>query len=484
MADFRRRLPDWQQSADRHSQLTDPVITVRQLSRLDFTTRKPPTRIDHALVFATAQGGYETYLPPLRPTRSEAAGKRYTAVYEVDMGVHPVSAALALPSDNDAFEFGVAVELSWQVVDPARFVASGHRNVPGLLIGELQQAARPVARRFPIARSADAEQELLRTLTMGAPLGETAGLRVTWTVRLRRDDENIAHQQRLQAIDHAATEGVRTAQRGMELDVEQDRRSRQQDALQIERASQYGRQEQELALQQQQWQHERALQRGRQELELQQLETEKIKFYQWHLEQRGVQSWAMHLARHPEDTELVMNNMREDQLRFIQAQMDLVGQLLGGDHAEGYELEGPKQLALRAMSDILSQRLPGVSPPDSGGGPASPPSPPSPPSLDKSPASAGGTADAADTADRADTASQQRQRQEAAAPPAAPNSPGTLDGWQPPPGYGSTPVMPPPPPGPPPPPPAATGNEQPDGEGPNSQGPHSEGPTDEGPNPS
>ncbi|MEU1476896.1 hypothetical protein [Streptomyces sp. NPDC005760] len=353
------RQPEWQQPADRHTQIVDPVLTVRQLSRFEFSL-KSYVRIDHALVFATAKGGYEAYLPPRRPTRGDIAANHYTAVYEVDMGVHPHTSDLTLPSDNDAFEFTAVVDLSWQVLDPARFVASGHRDVPGLLLGELQQAARPVTRRFAIADSAAAEVELLERMKLLGPLGAPAGLQVTWTLRLRRDQANIEHELRKQAIDHSADEQIRAAQRGMQIDVEFDRRDRQQDKLQIERALQYGTHQQELLLQQQRWQHAQALLAGQQQLELQQLEAEKINFYAWHLQQGGVHQWALHLAQHPEDSRLVMSSMREDQLRMIQAQMDLVQQLLSGDAAENWELEGPKQLALRTVNDILTQRLPGV----------------------------------------------------------------------------------------------------------------------------
>ncbi|MEV6074176.1 hypothetical protein AB0L80_03525 [Streptomyces sp. NPDC052069] len=359
MTDFRRP-PEWEQAADRHTRLADPVLTVRQLSRFGFA-RKSLTRIDHALVFSTPDGSYDTFLPPVRPTRAEAAGKRYTAVYEVDMGVHPVHAELVLPSDNDAFEFGLSVELSWQVHDPALFVASGYRDVPRLLLGELEQAARPVTRRFPVDRSADAEQEMLRAVHAWGPLGTGAGLGTTWTARLRRDRENIGHQRRIQAIDHAATEQIHAERRGMEYDAELDRRTRTQDALQAGRAMEYGERHQELALQQQRWQHERALLAAADEVELQRAEAEKIDFYRTQLEQGGVRAWALHLSRHPEDSRTVLNGMREDQLRMIQAQMDLVRQLLGGDGAESYELEGPKKLALQAVHDILTQRLPGVS---------------------------------------------------------------------------------------------------------------------------
>ncbi|MGW4107196.1 hypothetical protein [Streptomyces sp. NPDC004976] len=353
------RPPEWQQPADRHTRLIDPVLTVRQLSRFEMSL-KHVVRIDHALVFSTPKGGYEAYPPPTRPNRAEIAARRYTAVYEVDMGVHPFTDTLALPSDNDAFLFTAEVDVSWQVLDPARFVSSGIRDVPALLIGELQQAARPVTRGFAVADSGAAETELLRAAQLVGPLGATAGLQVTWTLRMRRDQANIDHQQRLQAIDHSAAEQMRTAQQGMRVDVEMDHRHRQQDELQLERAMEYGRRQQELALQQQRWQHEQMMLEGRQALELQQIEAEKIKFYQWHLSQGGVHSWALHLAQHPEDSRLVMTSMREDQLRMIQAQMELVKELLGSEGAEKFELEGPKQLALRTVSDILNQRLPGV----------------------------------------------------------------------------------------------------------------------------
>ncbi|MGN7142290.1 hypothetical protein, partial [Streptomyces pseudogriseolus] len=379
------RPPEWQQPADRHTRLTDPVITVRQLSRFELSL-KHVVRIDHALVFSTPKGGYEAYPPPARPSRGEIAARRYTAVYEVDMGVHPFTETLTLPSDNDAFEFTAEVDLTWQVLDPARFVASGIRDVPALLIGELQQAARPVTRRFAVADSARAERELLDAVTVVGPLGAPAGLQVTWTLRLRRDQANIDHQQRLQAIDHSAAEQIRAAEEGMRVDRAMDDRHRQQDELQAARALEYGRQQQELAMQQHRWQHEQAMLQGQQMLELQQIEAKKIEFYQWHLSQGGVQSWALHLAQHPEDSHLVMTSMREDQLRMIQAQMELVKELLGGEGAEKFELEGPKQLALRTVSDILNQRLPGVpqnppllpSPDGSGADGAQPAPPPGP----------------------------------------------------------------------------------------------------------
>ncbi|WP_203349593.1 hypothetical protein [Streptomyces sp. S-9] len=464
------RPPEWQQPADRHTRLTDPVITVRQLSRFELSL-KHVVRIDHALVFSTPKGGYEAYPPPARPSRGEIAARRYTAVYEVDMGVHPFTETLTLPSDNDAFEFTAEVDLTWQVLDPARFVASGIRDVPALLIGELQQAARPVTRRFAVADSARAERELLDAVTVVGPLGAPAGLQVTWTLRLRRDQANIDHQQRLQAIDHSAAEQIRAAEEGMRVDRAMDDRHRQQDELQAARALEYGRQQQELAMQQHRWQHEQAMLQGQQMLELQQIEAKKIEFYQWHLSQGGVQSWALHLAQHPEDSHLVMTSMREDQLRMIEAQMELVKELLGGEGAEKFELEGPKQLALRTVSDILNQRLPGVpqnppllpSPDGSGADGAQPAPPPGPPGAPGAPGTSYAPPPPAAATPPAYAPSPYAPSPYPPpgpyAPPPGPYAPPPVPGappaaaapytpppappaWQPPPGYGTTPTAP------------------------------------------
>ncbi|MFI5865581.1 hypothetical protein [Streptomyces sp. NPDC051546] len=318
------RAPDWDQQAHRHTPLTDPVVTVRQIGHLGLH-RRPPTRIDHALVYTTAQGGYSTYLPPQRPRRIP---RRWTAVYEVDMGVHPVRTLMALPSYDDALEFDVTVELDWQVTDPAQFVRSGHRDVPRLLLGELEQVARPVTRRFPISDSAVAEAEVLAVVRQLKPLGEGAGLRTIWTIRLRRDGDNLAHARRLQAIEHDAAE----------RDLTQHRR----------------------------W-------------ELQQHDARMIEFYREYLARGGADAWALHLAQHPEDTAKALESLHQDERDRLRSQMALIRELLAKDGTEPFELAGPRQLAIDTVHQILSEYVPD----DPVHSPALTDPPPSPSSLVK-----------------------------------------------------------------------------------------------------
>ncbi|GAA0918152.1 hypothetical protein [Streptomyces thermoalcalitolerans] len=314
MADFRRQ-PEWQQQADRHSTLIDPVLTVRPISRFDYTARRPVTAIDHALVFATAGGTYDVYVPPHRPTRKDAATRRYVSVYEVDMGSHPVRLEVELPSDDDAFSFGAAVDLTWRVSDPEAFVRSGERDVPARLAREFQQIARPASRKFAIEDSPAAEAAVQQAVD-GSVFAAGTGLDVTCMVRLRLDDEAVAHRRRQRSLRYESEM----------LDPEHAFRMRQVQ-------QQY---ELQMLWQRQQYQ----------------LMAEKIRFYQYHLQYGGVGAWALHLAAHPEDTQLVINNIHQDQLAFIRTQLELIS----GDELEDYQkAESLKQIR-REIDDLIRRR--------------------------------------------------------------------------------------------------------------------------------
>ncbi|WP_405944041.1 PE-PGRS family protein [Streptomyces sp. NBC_01020] len=322
MADFRRQ-PEWQQNADRHSHLIDPVLTYRPISRFDYTARRTMTAIDHALVFTTAKGEYDAFLPPHRPTRSEAASRRYTSVYEVDTGSHSVQLEVQLPSDDDAFSFGVSADLTWRVADPVRFVTSGERDVPARLTRELQQLTRPVGRRYPIEDSAGAEaavQKELQTVDFAAGIG----IQVTCTVRMRQDEEAIAHRRRKRDLRYE----------NEMLAPEHEYRMR------------LAQQEHELQAMQLRNEHE--------------LMAKKIEFYQFHLQHGGVAAWALHLAQHPEDTQAATSGIRHDQLSLIQSQLELIG----GDALEDYQKAESAKYALRVVNDLIRQQVgPGMAPP-------------------------------------------------------------------------------------------------------------------------
>ncbi|MFF3616114.1 PE-PGRS family protein [Streptomyces sp. NPDC002580] len=344
MAEFRRQ-PEWQQNANRHTALIDPVLTVRPIARFDYTVRRAVTAIDHALVFVTAKGSYDVYMPPNRPSRADAATRRYTSVYEVDMGSHPVQLALEVPSDDDAFSFGATADLTWRVADPIAYVASGERDVPTRLTRELHQLARPVSRGFSIEDSPAAERAVQRAVEADG-FAAGIGLAVTCVVRLRLDDEAIAHRRRQRSLRYESDM----------LDPEHEFRLR-------------------LAHQQ----HELEVLRQRQDHHL---ITEKINFYQYHLQHGGVAAWALHLAQHPEDTRMVIGSIEKDQLSAIRGQL----QVIAGDTLEDFQKAESARSTLRAVDELIQQQTPsaqGALP--AGAAPGQPQTPPRPPYPGQSP---------------------------------------------------------------------------------------------------
>ncbi|MFE2303253.1 PE-PGRS family protein [Streptomyces sp. NPDC059445] len=348
MAEFRRQ-PEWQQDANRHTTLIDPVLTVRPIARFDYTVRRAVTAIDHALVFVTAKGTYDVYTPPHRPSRSDAATRRYTSVYEVDMGSHPVQLTLEMPSDDDAFSFGATADLTWRVADPIAYVASGERDVPTRLTRELHQLARPVSRAYSIEDSPAAERAVQRAVEDGG-FAAGIGLSVTCAVRLRLDDEAIAHRRRQRSLRYESDM----------LDPEHEYRLR---AI---------RQQHELELLRQQQDHH--------------LIAEKINFYQYHLQHGGVAAWALHLSQHPEDTKMVIGSIQKDQLSIIRGQL----QVLAGDSLEDFQKAESARSTLRAVDELIQQQAPpaprdGQGALPAGAMPGQPQTPPQPPYPGQSP---------------------------------------------------------------------------------------------------
>ncbi|MEU4213254.1 PE-PGRS family protein [Streptomyces sp. NPDC026206] len=343
--------PQWQQDANRHSQLVDPVVTIQELSRF-----KPlrATRIDYALVFTTAQGGLDTFLPPNRPSRTELATRRWTSVYEVDMGLHEAGAVLALPGSNDAFLFEVSMSCSWQVLTPAAFVAGGERNVPAMVQRLVDDAVRPVLRGYAMEDSAAAEREAQQALAAAGPLGAAAGLHIRCGIQIRRDEAALEHERELRDLQFAR----------QKLDPQHALLMREEE-LAAERALAQGQRQHRIELQNQNLGHERQLIRGRQELELQELEAKKIQYYAHYLERGGPAAMAFHLAQHPEDARLVMENLREDQSRTMQSQLQVALQAFGGGPGglEEHQLDELRRQTMNAARAVLSARLPS-SPPD------------------------------------------------------------------------------------------------------------------------
>ncbi|MEU6001164.1 hypothetical protein ABZ837_25450 [Streptomyces sp. NPDC047197] len=292
--------------SSRPTRLIDPVLAVRQLSRYEIPGRRYLGRADCALVVAGAGDSYETYLPPRRPTSLRGR----TAVYEVDLGVHPLRLCTRLPSDIDSFEFETTFDLTWQVTDPERFVISQERDIPALLNRVLHRLLRPVTRQFPISSSARAEVSVQQLLDASGDHAARQGLRLGGTARLRRDPDERAQQGRLRAAQYNAAAAL------AEHEVELVRLDQQQ-----------------------------------------QLKAQKIEFYRHHLARGGLDALLLHLAEHAQDTPLVVENLRADEKRTIENQLGLIDRVLPEGTLEKYQLEEPQRLVLALFRSVFTQAV-------------------------------------------------------------------------------------------------------------------------------
>lgn len=297
--------PDWLEEEALPSLSTpfpDPVLRVWQLPRLRLGGRRFVGRIDNALVFVTRKGSYETFLPPARPTTV----RRYVALYEVNTDPHSFQLREHLPSHVDSFEFEVVAEITWRVTDPARFVTSQERDVPGLLARELVPLMRAASRGHAITESSRAEQAVQQALNDAAPIGGDQGLRATVTVRLRLDSVERTHQERLRTARHEA------------------------EAASPEHAVSVQRQQQEARIR-----------------------AQKIKFYEDCLARGDTAALALHLTEHPDETRLVLQHLGEGRKELIETQRHLIERVLDKEGLESYQLEEPRQLTAQWMTTVL-----------------------------------------------------------------------------------------------------------------------------------
>ena len=336
-----RYAPEWDQHARRDTHIVDPVVSVRPLSRFEFTFRTPTRTVDYALVFSDGRGGCRVYYPPHRPTRHELAAGRYVSVHEVDTGLHHLDLELALPSDNNAFTFEATANLTWRVHAPEQVVLSGLRDVTALLRNRLGQLLGNVTRDFPI-NEVRAAEDAARAALSGAQIADDTGLQLTCAVRLEPDEAARAHQERLRQLhyqEQLAAPEFAVAERTQFYEHR------------LEMMRELNRQQLEAA--------RSSFDRGQEQLRLvheQQLLAERAKFYKWYLENQGVEGWSLQLAQHPEDLRHALSWLDGEDERKVKNYLAMLDSVKESGHVESYEMDEPRQQLLNVLREYFAGR--------------------------------------------------------------------------------------------------------------------------------
>ncbi|WP_406340065.1 hypothetical protein [Streptomyces sp. NBC_00649] len=174
--------------------------------------------------------------------------------------------------------------------------------------------ARPVGRGFPIEDSSRAERAVQEAVEAGG-FAAGIGLPVTCVLRLRPDDEAIAHRRKQRSLRYKTDR----------LDPAHEFRLRQ------------ARQQHELEVLRQQQDQE--------------LVSAKIDFYRYWPQHGGVGAWALHLAQHPEDTRLVVTSIQKDQLSLIKDELELIAR----DSPEDFQKAESARALLPAVNHLIEQ---------------------------------------------------------------------------------------------------------------------------------
>lgn len=285
--------------------VNDPIRAVHELQRFQYIRHRPPVAAERALVFMTAGGITQTYLPNRQPTRGELVSKNFRTLYEVEMGIQHLAFEHRLPSSGDAFFFHAETDLTWRVQDPGVVVAKGIKDVRALVEPKLLARMRRETRRYAIERSADAETAVVDAL-MADPLGVAEGLEIGCEVRLSLDGTAVDQYASLRRFDYA-----RAAARS---------------------------------------EHELTLLRTQHE---QELTEEGMQFYANMLEQGDVGRWALHLSKNPHDIPLAIEGIRDDEREAAANQIHMIEKLLDAGVLEDHMMEEPARVAL----DNLKARL-------------------------------------------------------------------------------------------------------------------------------
>lgn len=175
----------------------NPVISEREVGRLELLYRRLSVSPRIARVLATSSGRCTEYRPDKQPTFGELIWGGVRTIYDVDLSTHTTQIDASPPSRGDTIAFLATVDLQWHVADPSMFVHTGIDNIKQAVAPALLSHLRAVTRQHDVDQLESAELAANKALTNEAlgkdALGAEFGLSVQAYVRLTMDESSLRH---------------------------------------------------------------------------------------------------------------------------------------------------------------------------------------------------------------------------------------------------------------------------------------------------
>jgi hypothetical protein len=297
--------------------------------------------------------------PEERMTLGEAYWSNYLRLYWVDLGEHAMEIACPLPADTDAFTFSAVVHLRCAVDDPESVIELNVTDVRAALEPRVVDLMRGVSRGFPVERSAEAEQEIARTLRedVGAR-GFCRGVSVS-VVSVKLDLEEAArrHVRELKEHERRHQADARVASLRHEREMDEAR-------LQHEREVEAARRRHEVEMEESARRHRERMRQLEQdtkhaqlagELELlrAQLEIQRSQQYLPLIQEGNWALLSLFLAQHPERLSEVISVMMGQQQLMLDKQIETLRFFLDKDVVEKSDFEDRgRQLLGHALEQL------------------------------------------------------------------------------------------------------------------------------------
>jgi hypothetical protein len=294
-----------------------------------------------------------------RMTLGEATWSNFLKIYWVDLNEHALEIRCQLPADTDAFSFSAFVHLRCAVEDPVRVIELGLTDVREALEPRVVDVMRNTSRRFPVERSAEAEQEVtaaLREEVAGADFCPGLSVR-SFTVSLDLEETARRHVRELKEAARRHDRDTEEAQREHERAMQQAQLQHVADiqaaarrhAVEMEESKRRHR-EQMARLGQDQAQ---AKLQGELEKLKAELEIERSKQYLPLILDGNWSLLSLFLAQHPERLSEVISVMMGQQQVMLDKQIETLHYFLDNDVVEKSDFENRgKQLLTTALEQL------------------------------------------------------------------------------------------------------------------------------------
>lgn len=313
--------------------MADKLYSVRELRRGMFGFKAERPLAPPSKVLVLIGGGAPIVLwPGDRPTSGESAWNRYTTVYEIEMGVRPLTFTANLPTREPDVYFQVNCSANYKIADPLRVINDGLDSPEKFLKDILVSSFSLVTQGFDVEEKQKAEMAVRDVIgkkqyTEKLPF-ELSGVNVS----LALDTSTTEYLRRRRELKKEAV--IATEGRTLTEATAQSEQIKKKHDFELQQKQQ----EYELELQRKQKEFEIELQRRQVEMEIE-IQRQRAEIYRPMIKDGLWGVLVQQLAQNPDDIDRVSGMILDMHSRQLAADISVLEAMIKGDRIEDWHLK-------------------------------------------------------------------------------------------------------------------------------------------------